>query len=46
MMESGPEQVTDVLEGGREPAGDDPDILKGGREPAGRNPDAMSREEE
>ena len=38
----GPNEPSDMLEGGREPAGSDPDLLRGGREPAGTHPDVMS----
>jgi len=38
----GQDDPSDLMEGGREPAGSDPDLLRGGREPAGTDPDLMS----
>lgn len=47
----GPDRPSDVLEGGREPAGENPDVMKsgarpadvleGGREPAAEDPDVI-----
>jgi hypothetical protein len=42
----GPDVPSDVMAGGREPAGENPDVMRGPQEPTGTEPDVMSDEHE
>ncbi len=42
----GPDEPSDVLEDGREPAGEDRDVMKRGREPAGEDRDVITGEDQ